>query len=532
MAPISESLMARSLEVIPLLPTAPYTTPSMKANLICRVVSACLANLVCLIPLRNLYRNGEFAAAVFVSTVILLNLLTVVNSLIWRDDNIKEWWRGWIWCDIHPYLYQPALTIYATSIAAIMRNLAEQVNLDRAGPLTTIEKRKRMWFQALIIFPLPVIQVGWLYPLAGQRYVIGTLKGCLWSTTPNWPCIVFFLLPIPVVTLMTGFYSVLTWRRFKQIEGTTRSALVSNSSTAARSNRTRRRLFLMTTCILVPYVPISCAYAVYQIKIYLPLQAFDFKEIHYGDGAWPWDSVILYPYDQLTFFELNSNYLPIITTAAIFVFFGMSKDSMDTYRHCLLTMRLDKVFPRLSDDATSSTGQTPAGSWGTVSMSTLAKSPKYSFGRSVHVSQVLKGQGSLSSPPPPYTTEVNDPSDDMRVTVIEPESCAISEHKDYITARCISSETPKGGYHHGDSRPNNLTGSFRGRLEVHGFSDKQIPAVKSRVHAHLGSDMNHLQAEQSTQDDWLPRLSPQPELITMIQAHMEQPETYSQERRR
>lgn len=207
MAPISESLMARSLEVIPLLPTAPYTTPSMKANLVCRVVSACLANLVCLIPLRNLYRNGEFAAVVLVSTVILLNLLTVVNSLIWRDDNIKEWWRGWIWCDIHPYLYQPALTIYATSIAAIMRNLAEQVNLDRAGPLTTIEKRKRMWFQALIIFPLPVIQVGWLYPLAGQRYIIGTLKGCLWSATPNWPCIVFFLLPIPVVTLMAGFYS-------------------------------------------------------------------------------------------------------------------------------------------------------------------------------------------------------------------------------------------------------------------------------------------------------------------------------------
>ncbi|KAF9871634.1 pheromone receptor 1 [Colletotrichum karsti] len=218
MSPISHTLVARTIEIIPRPATTPFTTPLLTTNLVCRVVLAFLANVVCLVPLKNLCRNGEFAAVVFITTVIFLNTDTIINSLIWRDDDIEKWWRGWVWCDVHPYIYQPALTIYATSVVAIMRNLSEQVNLLRVGPLTVIEKRKRTWLQALIIFPLPIIQLGWVYPLSGQRYTVGTLKGCLWSTTPNWVCIVFFLLPIPIVALVGGFYSSLTWRRYSQIK--------------------------------------------------------------------------------------------------------------------------------------------------------------------------------------------------------------------------------------------------------------------------------------------------------------------------
>lgn len=198
MASISTTLVSRSLEV---------TTPSLTANLVFRVFLAVLVNLGCWVPLKHLHRHGEFAASVLVYSVVISNTLTLVNSLIWSNNDTREWWRGNVWCDIHPYIYQPALSVYTTSIVAIMHNLAQQVGLLRASPLTVLEKRRRTWIQALIIFPLPVIQMAWIYPLARQRYVIGTLKGCMWTSHLNWPFLIFFLLPTPILALVSGFYS-------------------------------------------------------------------------------------------------------------------------------------------------------------------------------------------------------------------------------------------------------------------------------------------------------------------------------------
>jgi pheromone a factor receptor len=185
----------------------PYTTPSLTANLFCRVFLAIIANLVCLVPMRLLHRNSEFAAVVFILSVEFKNITTIVNSLIWRDDNVEEWYQGYGLCDMGSYFDNFANGVYTCCLLAIMRNLAQQVGLMRANPLSRTEKRRRNLVQALIIFPIPLVQVAMTWPLTAQRYGIGTLVGCVWVAHPSWPQLLVNVIPHFLIPLATSGYA-------------------------------------------------------------------------------------------------------------------------------------------------------------------------------------------------------------------------------------------------------------------------------------------------------------------------------------
>lgn len=183
------------------------TSPSLTANLLMRVILGIFANIVCLVPLKHLYRNGEFAAVVFIVNIEIKNLDTIVNALLWRNDDVDSWWAGYGLCDVIPYIRNFTIVLFCTCLLAIMRNLAQQVGLMRANPLTVREKRKRNLVQALIMFPLPILQMAWIWPLTAQRYVIGTLVGCSWISYPAWPYVIFFILVPVIVSLITTGYA-------------------------------------------------------------------------------------------------------------------------------------------------------------------------------------------------------------------------------------------------------------------------------------------------------------------------------------
>ncbi|KAH0499043.1 hypothetical protein TgHK011_006260 [Trichoderma gracile] len=324
----------------------PYTTPSLTANLICRVLLSIIANLVCLVPLRLLYRNGELAAALFILNIEIQNLRTVVNALLWRNDDLQSWWPGYGLCDVDPYVHNLAIGLYSTCLLAIMRNLALQVGNLRANPLTRREKRRRNLIQALIVFPQPLLQAAWTYPLTQQRYYIGTLIGCSWLNAPTWPYIVFIILPPALISLATAGYAVLIYIRFRQVTKTTQSALFNNRLAQSRSQRARRRLYLMVISILTPFLPIVLALAVINIVTVHPLQPFDFHAIHnHGPGEIPWNAVVYLPSTSISWAYMNICYIPIITAVPVFVFFGMTKDAMNCYRSngLILQRRLEQL---------------------------------------------------------------------------------------------------------------------------------------------------------------------------------------------
>lgn len=204
------NLVPRGTPQIVLLGPAPdvSTTPALTANLICRVLFALIGNLICVVPLRLLYRNGELAAALFILVVQLQNFESAVNALIWHNDDVDSWWPGYGFCDVDSHVRNFTIGLFNSCLLAIMRNLALQIGNMRASPLTKKEKTRRNIVQALIIFPLPLLQAVWTYPLAQQRYYIGTLTGCSWANSRSWPYAVFdIFLPTMMPFLTAGYAS-------------------------------------------------------------------------------------------------------------------------------------------------------------------------------------------------------------------------------------------------------------------------------------------------------------------------------------
>ncbi|KAK1974976.1 pheromone receptor [Colletotrichum cereale] len=353
MAPIAGNLTAHTFLLVPNPPSPPYTSADLQANLVCRVVLALLANAGCWVPLRNLCRHGELAPAVFVGTVVVANCLAAANALAWRDDDVSRWWDGRGWCDLHAYLYQPLMPLYWLSVVAITRNLAQQMGLSRAGPLSGRERRRKRLVQALIVFPLPVVQAGLLYPISSQRYRIATLTGCMWSGHPSWPLFVFFVVPRLLAVLASVYYAVLTWRRYTLVAQVTRPALMSSGSAASRASRTRWRLFLVMVCVLVPYAPVEFYLTATQFRASFLSNGFDFNGIRQRVHPFPWNTVLLLPSSSLTFFELNHQYLVIATAVPVSYFFGMTEDAAGTYRRALQTVGLGRVLPWLREGPAS-----------------------------------------------------------------------------------------------------------------------------------------------------------------------------------
>lgn len=222
------------------------TTPSLTANLVCRILFGIIANIACVVPLKNLYRNGEFAAVVFIANIELANLDTIINALIWRNDDTSKWWSGEGLCDISPYYTSFQNALFGTCLLAIMRNLAQQVGLLRANPLTGQERRRRNLVQALIMFPLPILQVAWVWPLTTQRYAIATLVGCSWIAWPAWPYMTFFVIAPVVIALITSGYASKSIALFT-VHACTRSANVHKSLRTSASAKSQEPLGRQST---------------------------------------------------------------------------------------------------------------------------------------------------------------------------------------------------------------------------------------------------------------------------------------------
>ncbi len=165
---------------------APATNHGLVANLVARVMLAFTGILLCWVPLRLLVRNGEFAVVVLIIDVVVMNLFTILNSIIWHDDDWSTWWDGAGLCDVEVYLSGPLQTIYAASIFTVMYHLAQQVKVTGAGRDRSLRTRRNL-IQAAIIFPIPLVQLLFTYFDLAQRYIIGTLIGCAAVYDSSWP---------------------------------------------------------------------------------------------------------------------------------------------------------------------------------------------------------------------------------------------------------------------------------------------------------------------------------------------------------
>ncbi|KAI0444942.1 pheromone A receptor-domain-containing protein [Xylaria telfairii] len=320
------------------------TNPGLIANLVSRVILAFAGMVVSWVPLRLLVRNGEFAAVVFIIDVAIMNLITIVNSVIWHDDDWSTWWDGAGLCDVEVYLSAPLQTVYAASIFTIMYHLAQQVKVTGAARDRN-ERTRRILMQAAIIFPVPFVQLVFTWFDLAQRYIIGTLIGCSAVYDASWPKILVYDAPPAVFALLAVPYAIVLWRRYHAITKQAQGVLHSDGEASIRANRTRRRLYNMSLSILVVYVPIMMYFLVCNIKDTLSsYRAYDYYRMHWSATPYSWETILFVPSWIIPSDVMNQPWIPIATTVVIVVFFGMTMEARQIYREYAEYVKLQTWF--------------------------------------------------------------------------------------------------------------------------------------------------------------------------------------------
>ncbi|CAI4211482.1 unnamed protein product [Parascedosporium putredinis] len=233
-----------------------------------------------------------------------------------------------------------------------MRHLAQQISLLRADAPTPRELRRRSIVQALVIFPCPLVQLAWMYPLTEHRYGLMTLSGCRWLPADAWPFTVFFIIMHPLYALGALYYAIVVWYRYRQIAATATAVLAtSNSAASNRARRARRRLYFMTLSILAPYFPVCTLFAAHNMLNYGSFAPLDVPALRAGrvDNV-PWNTIFLAPTSSMDFGSLVDRYIAIITAFPVFLFFGLTKDAINTYRRAALVLGLGCLFPCLREE--------------------------------------------------------------------------------------------------------------------------------------------------------------------------------------
>jgi pheromone a factor receptor len=148
----------------------------------------------------------------------------------------------------------------------------------------------------------------------------------------------------------------------------------NTSSPNTLHQRMRRKLYLLTLIILIPFFPLQMLFMYSNTMNSIGrMQAYNFDKIH-NSGIFT--RITFSVYDQASFSDMNLNYISVITVIPIVWFFGATKEAMNTYRTYFLALGLGKWFPKLHDEYDPDRTRTGAPrSWG-AQFGSLLKSNK------------------------------------------------------------------------------------------------------------------------------------------------------------
>ncbi|KAK4123685.1 hypothetical protein N657DRAFT_716867 [Parathielavia appendiculata] len=349
-------------------PGPPYTTPALQANLFFRVFLGIVSLFFTYVPARLLWRNGEFAGTVLCVMMLIFNSTTIVNALIWRDNNVEEWWAGYGWCDIQVYIHFALHTAFNISLFEIMRGLATKVSLRRADKPARSEIRRQRIVSAAVIFTFPVIQVILTFFTTISRYNVSTLVGCSAVYYPGWIYLVFYILPVPVFAALAAYMAGLAFFRYQKIDKVTKDVARSQGGVAAaRRERVRMKLYFFTLCCIVLVLPlIMVMLFVYIVEGGPWNRRYDFDALHFGPDPYNIYFISFTTSDMLTFSELNTSLIGVCAGILVAIPFGTTPEAINMYRGMLLAVGLGYIFPKLRKEYIPGTKRGSSFSWGSL----------------------------------------------------------------------------------------------------------------------------------------------------------------------
>ena len=140
----------------------------------------------------------------------MLLLINFLNACIWPTDNLAEWYRGEIYCDIQVKLLNASNLGTVGAVGVILRGLAKALDTTSLTR-STEEKRWKPKFSNIVdyglCFGLPIYAAAVHYIVQPSRYYIFAISGCVVSFDNSWPTIVLVNIWPLIFSLFDAYYA-------------------------------------------------------------------------------------------------------------------------------------------------------------------------------------------------------------------------------------------------------------------------------------------------------------------------------------
>ena len=188
--------------------SAPPTSVLTRLNAIFLPICAALVIAANYVPFRLLLRVRKVAPCTLVIVLSILNTFTVVNAILWPNNNTAEWWNGVGYCDVQATVRTPLNTLLASCAAYLSLDLANALNTDKPRLHETRKsRRRRIVIEMLFCFTIPILQTSLNYVVEANRFVVVTVYGCATYMDNSWPSIVILSMWPPIFALANCYFA-------------------------------------------------------------------------------------------------------------------------------------------------------------------------------------------------------------------------------------------------------------------------------------------------------------------------------------
>lgn len=167
----------------------------------------CFTSIICIPAMILNIKNRNYSVIVLLSWLFLLNLMGMVNALIWRSADTTTWWSGEGLCDVEVKLFMGSYVAVPGALVCLFRKLAAvlHTNCSTLVPSRT-QRRIDCFFMVLFYLLVPLIQMVTSYIVQSQRYAIYELSGCINLLDQSWLSIVLFYIWPVIICVIAMFY--------------------------------------------------------------------------------------------------------------------------------------------------------------------------------------------------------------------------------------------------------------------------------------------------------------------------------------
>lgn len=167
-----------------------------------------LAFLLCAEVLFFIVRTPGRPWATYILTIWLLvvNLFSFIDSLIWSNDDPEGWWDGKGYCDVVSRVKTEWIIGVCGAAIGISRYLAEATDPNPKYADMKFNRMRRNVVDVVLGVGLPILNALLRYIVEPSRYWIMGVCGCTSVTRTVWPAIPIYFIWVPLLTFVAAIY--------------------------------------------------------------------------------------------------------------------------------------------------------------------------------------------------------------------------------------------------------------------------------------------------------------------------------------